>query len=1097
MSKKPVDDLVMAKDWCTQWLLTYLPEDDLPPRYHHSSRKGLGVEQNIRLGGAGKGQEGLQQEWLVEKVGKVTGISTGIIQSESIKHKLRDEVLLIDHLLQLLTGWHWPQVETTKISKVVEEELMTLEAIQGDRFRRLSSEHVVIDVRTERVQLEIHYYPHCRSKYLQSQSPPTISIASSGNSTLPAYIRLHLTKTLILQCRGDPEWSETIESGEMGGGIISSMIDWLEINVDGILDRPPNISQVMSGLVPKTSIEGSIKGVANDNVTGVKNEGRLKVTMDKSGRQDRAITDRLRAQRDRMLSDPKHQAMLNQREKLPAAKLKRQFLDLVENNQVVVVMGSTGCGKTTQLPQFLLDDQFDRSDQVSILVTQPRRVSAIGVAERVALERMETIGKSECSIGYTIRGERKASPQTRLMFCTTGIALRRLAVGDGLEGVTHVVVDEVHERSIDGDTLLLELKELIRKRSDLKIILMSATIDEELFSQYFGEAPTLQIPGFTFDVTEHYLEDIVETSGFRPAPSGAVRSSEKILAKERRAEYRAQGLSSSLVESLELISSATFFDYNLILSVVKHIQTLEEGAILIFLSGVQEIKTCCRLLETQCTSVKVLPLHANLPTSEQSLVFRPVKPGLRKIVVATNVAETSITIEDVVFVIDSGKVKETRFEAQSGLTKLVETWVSHAAARQRKGRAGRVRPGHCFKLFSRAVEKLEMDPYQTPEILRTPLEQLLLQVKAMRESEDAAAFLSKAITPPDTQSIGKAKIILQDLGAVDNNDHLTAMGRYMSMIPVDLRLAKMMILASIFDCLEPILTCSAILSSKPLFQNPIEHREESKEARAKFQWAVSDLLTDVNAYTQWATMIEKGELISQSQKTRYCQDNFLSMSAIRDVTSLREDFRTVLAEIGMNLTNATATPKSNDANLLKTIIYAGLFPNLARVQTPTAKYDKVMTGTIQRDIEARQVKFFTKEDGRVFILPSSILFANHKFKSPFVTFFAKSAVVAGKGGNGSADSGPGPKVYLRDATEIPMYALLFFGKTLVIDHENHGLVIDDWIKLRAWTRIGVLVNHLKRLLYSLLDRKIAEPALDISKDPIVDAMRALLDRDGL
>jgi ATP-dependent RNA helicase DHX57 len=541
------------------------------------------------------------------------------------------------------------------------------------------------------------------------------------------------------------------------------------------------------------------------------------------------------------------------RSNLPAHGFKSTVVKTVLGHQVTIVSGETGCGKTTQVPQFIIDEEImqARGATCNIICTQPRKISAIGVAERVASERCEKIGQT---VGYAVRGETKVSSDTRLQFVTTGVLLRRLQSDPTLNGISHVMIDEVHERSVDSDFLLIILREVLKKRKDLKVVLMSATINQELFSSYFNGAPAIEIPGFTHPVEDFYLEDILEMTSYvshMPMVKNLKKSEEdeatsgSHLPKGEWAQwqipYLEKGFGEHTVRTLARYRNQDKIDYDLVASAVKHIVDNEtvkieggsEPAVLIFMPGAMEIKRCVEALEERLgnrSEFEILPLHANLSPQEQTRVFKAVPNHVRKIVVATNVAETSITIEGVVYVIDSGRVKETQFAAANNMMHLVETWASRASCKQRRGRAGRTRPGKCFKLFTRETDQHKMRAQQIPELLRTPLEQLCLTVKAMGEN-DVRKFLQRAIDPPSVAAMDSAIRSLREVEAIELTDRgdLTALGKHMANIPADLRISKMLLFGSVFGCLDPILTIASIMSLKSPFTSPMEKREEAKQ----------------------------------------------------------------------------------------------------------------------------------------------------------------------------------------------------------------------------------------------------------------------------
>ncbi|KAG6380964.1 P-loop containing nucleoside triphosphate hydrolase protein [Boletus reticuloceps] len=691
------------------------------------------------------------------------------------------------------------------------------------------------------------------------------------------------------------------------------------------------------------------------------------------------------------------------------------------------------------------------------------RISALSVAARVSAERAD-----DGSVGYAIRGESKQDKRTKLLFCTTGVLLRRLGSGDKLENVTHVIVDEVHERSVDSDFLLLELRELLLRHDTLKVVLMSATINHEIFVKYFDNAPLLTIPGFTHPVEDRYLEDFIDLLHYVAPTKRSVKGQNDT---EYEDTLRSRGLSELGISSIRNIIAAGHIDYQLISMLVKYITSAPDipTGILIFLPGVEEIRRCITAIYNTVVEneVDIYALHANLTSEEQRRVFKVTKKW--KIIVATNVAETSITIDDVVYVIDGGKVKETSYNPDTGLSTLTEQWTTRAAARQRRGRAGRTKPGLCYKLYTRKHEE-NMSSFPVPEILRIPLESISLMVKVTRENEDVQHFLEKAIDPPDVSAMDKAWSTLQELGAVDKESKLTALGRYMAMLPLDLRLGKMLVLGLILRCLDPVLTIVASLSSKPLFASPFDKREAATQAKLRFDKHNSDLLTDVHAYNECTRFRSDNE--SRRTFRRFCEENFISTNAVHEITSLRQDFFSSLLDMG--LTAMSSTPNSpnlnmnsTNTNLIKAVILGGLWPRVARVHLPSSaiKFDKVQAGTVQRENAAKEYKMYDLKNGRVFLHPSSVLFGESTWKSPFLAYFQMQQTT---------------KVFVRGATEVPVYALLLFGGPVTVNHVGGRLAVgngNETFRLRAWPRIGTLVNQLRRLLEAQLQGCIEQGLL--------------------
>ena len=410
-----------------------------------------------------------------------------------------------------------------------------------------------------------------------------------------------------------------------------------------------------------------------------------------------------------------------QRCSLPATLHRQAVLDVVQDGQVAVISGDTGCGKSTQIPQLILRAAFagdaDAAAAVNIICTQPRRISAVTIAERVASEMGSTAG-GLC--GYQVRLDNKTSRDTRLTYCTTGILLRRLQGDPNLNGVTHVVVDEIHERSIDSDFLLVLLKRLLPKRLDLKVVLMSATLNAEAFSQYFWGCAVLSIPGRAFPVTQLHLEDVVEATSYTIESDSPYCKWTDELAEHDDPHDRAPGehqpryadhLSETTVAVLGRLDESRI-NYDLIEHMLLRLDQLgcdAGGSVLVFMPGMAEIMRLYNLLMSnrafyEGDSWEIIALHSAISKGDQARAFVTMPAGVRKVVIATNIAETGITIPDCTVVIDTGKEKQMRFRENIRMSSLEEVFISKASARQRAGRAGRVQPGvwqlrHCVDHF--------------------------------------------------------------------------------------------------------------------------------------------------------------------------------------------------------------------------------------------------------------------------------------------------------------------------------------------------------------------------------------------------------------
>ncbi|KAG0001580.1 hypothetical protein BGZ79_004460 [Entomortierella chlamydospora] len=1110
------------------WLCLHVPEDDLPASFLQSN-------YNPTITTISHTSASLGREYAIKRLSTIGFTSSTCGQIYDLVGGDEDKAL--DELFRRLS---FPKGQIPEdmvqdipmepespeqLQELREDEMLALESIYDDRFKRegfcakIKLETTLHNTKNApKIELEIRI--PTSSTYPFNQ-PPLFII---NEPDLPSYLRLSIIQKTM-------QYAYRAMVLAMGGPIVYDVVEWIQENLRSILDNPPSLVQLTEGLI---AVELTQDNKNQESLAYQENQDDIEPLLVKAtnsklslnntpARRDNKKPARrlnikpnspgsislLKEYEDLLANNVSFQALQMARAKLPAWSFKDQLVKAVKENPVVIVCGETGCGKTTQVPQFILDSWIQEciGEHANIVCTQPRRIAAIGVAERVAVERSTDIGQQ---VGYAIRGENKSGRNTKLLFCTTGILLRRLHSDPTLQNITHVMVDEVHERSVDSDFLLIILRDLVRKRKDLKLILMSATINSELFSGYFDNCPVIEIPGFTHPVEELFMEQIVARTGHTPDFRGSnVRRTKMTEAMEEewektKAQYESEGLSEDTISKIKTMEAyAERIDYELIVASVGDILKRKEpagsvdGAILIFLPGVMEIKKCIDALtafsKTVSQTLDIIPLHAALTPKEQNSVFAPVRKGVRKIVVATNVAETSITIDGVVYVIDSGRVKETKME--NNMTKLVETWTSFASTRQRKGRAGRTRPGIVYKLFSKR-QSLKLAPQQDPEILRIPLEQLCLSVKAMGE-KDVEAFLSRALTPPSLTAIQIALNTLIDLGALDGTTgELTPLGKHMADIPADLRVAKMLIFGAVFRCLEPILVVASCMSVKNPFLSPMDKKDEAQNKKVQFSTAKSDLLTAWKAYDTWEKLKDSGA--TRSELKAFCEENYLSANTLFEIQNLKSQYLEALEAIGFAFKDSSGPQSrrrsekcsceqdnvnSDNMALIKAVILSGLYPNVIKVKMPDAKFDKMISGAVERETVTKEIRMFTKDDGRVFLHPTSILFQTNQYQVPFLVYFSKLET---------------SKIFVHDATMVPMYGLLLFGGQVHVDHLGRGLEIGDgFVKLRAFARIGVLVNQLKKLLDAVLQAKISNPDLNVSESPVVETMIKLVSTDGI
>ncbi|KAG9525647.1 ATP-dependent RNA helicase A, partial [Aureobasidium melanogenum] len=612
----------------------------------------------------------------------------------------------------------------------------------------------------------------------------------------------------------------------------------------------------------------------------------------------------------RKTSTPAYQEMLIARSNLPMFQFRDVALDAVEKNQVTILCGETGCGKSTQMPAFILEHELSLGRPCKIYCTEPRRISAISLAQRVSEEMGEdkkAVGTARSLVGYAIRLESMTTAQTRLVYATVGIVLRMLESTKGFDEVTHLVIDEIHERSIDTDFLLIVLRALMIRRPDLKVVLMSATVDAQRFSSYLGNAPIVTVPGRTFPVAAKYLEDAIELTGHTiedGSPKTADADDDDFEAGSSEATIAAAkqltGYSPKTARTLAGFDEYAI-DYTLIVKLLEKIAydpsyTQFSQAILIFLPGLAEIRSLNDFLGGHPAFSKgwlVYPLHSTFSSEEQQAAFKVPPPGMRKIVLATNIAETGITIPDVTAVIDTGKHKEMRFDERRQLSRLIQSFISRANAKQRRGRAGRVQEGICFHLFTKYRHDEIMAPQQTPEMLRLSLQDLVMRVKICKLG-DIEQALSQALDPPSLKNIRRAIDALIDVGALTSSEELTPLGNQLAKLPLDAQLGKLILLSSVFGCLDFALSVAATLSSKTPFVAPMGAKKQADTVRLGFKRGNSDLLTAYNAYCAWRKACATPGISEQ----QFCRKNFLSPINLGNIEDLKSQLLASLSDAG-------------------------------------------------------------------------------------------------------------------------------------------------------------------------------------------------------
>lgn len=572
-----------------------------------------------------------------------------------------------------------------------------------------------------------------------------------------------------------------------------------------------------------------------------------------------------------------------QRESLPVYKFRNQLLEAVRAHQLLIVVGDTGSGKTTQLTQYLAEAGFANEGMIGC--TQPRRVAAMSVAQRVAEEVGCKLGHE---VGYTIRFEDCTGPDTKIKYMTDGIMQREILLDPLLSRYSVIMLDEAHERTIATDVLFGLLKKTLKRRPDLKLIVTSATLDADKFSEYFNKCPIFSIPGRTYPV-------------------------EIMYSREPESDY----LDAALVTVMQI-----------------HL-TEPMGDILLFLTGKEEIDTSCEILYERMKALGpsvpeliILPIYGALPSEVASRIFEPAPPGSRKVVIATNIAETSITIDGIYYVVDPGFVKQTAYDAKLGMDRLQVTPISQAQAKQRAGRAGRTGPGKCFRLYTEAAFQSEMLPTTIPEIQRQNLSNTILMLKAMGIN-DLLHF--DFMDPPPTNTMLTALEELYALSALDDEGLLTRLGRQMADFPMDPSLARALISSVDLSCADELLTIVAMISAtQTVFHRPKDKQQQADQKKAKFHDPHGDHLTLLNVYNAWK---------HSKYSTPWCYENFIQPRSMKRAKDVREQLVTIMERHKHRIVSC-----GRNTMKVRQALCCGFFRNSAR-KDPQEGYKTLVEGT--------------------------------------------------------------------------------------------------------------------------------------------------------
>lgn len=573
-------------------------------------------------------------------------------------------------------------------------------------------------------------------------------------------------------------------------------------------------------------------------------------------------------------------SLREQKQFLPIFAVRQELLNVIRDNQVVIIVGETGSGKTTQLTQYLHEDGYSNYGMIGC--TQPRRVAAMSVAKRVSEEMSVRLGEE---VGYAIRFEDVTTESTFLKYMTDGILLRESLNEPDLDRYSAIIMDEAHERSLNTDVLFGLLREVIGRRRDLKLLVTSATMDSDKFAVFFGNSPVYKIPGRTFPVEMFFSKNVVE-------------------------DY----VDAAVKQALQI-----------------HL-TPSKGDMLIFMPGQEDIEVTCALITERLDEVEdapllaILPIYSQLPSDLQAKIFQKSPEGVRKCIVATNIAETSLTVDGIIFVIDCGYCKLKVFNPKIGMDALQVYPISQANANQRSGRAGRTGPGQCFRLYTESNYKNELLISTVPEIQRTNLSNVVLLLKSLGV-QDLLEF--HFMDPPPQDNILNSMYQLWILGALDNTGNLTPLGRQMVEFPLDPAMSKMLIISVDMECSDEVLTIVSMLSVPAIFYRPKGREEESDTIREKFAVPESDHLTFLHVYQQWK---------SNGYAGHWCSEHFIHVKAIRKVREVRGQLKDIMVQHRLAIRSC-----GNDWDVIRKCICSSYFHQAARLKG-IGEYVNMRTG---------------------------------------------------------------------------------------------------------------------------------------------------------
>lgn len=648
-----------------------------------------------------------------------------------------------------------------------------------------------------------------------------------------------------------------------------------------------------------------------------------------------------------------------------------------------------------------------------------------------------------------------------------------------LSKISHLILDEIHERAVPSDFLITLLKDVIKKRKELKVILMSATLNADAFSAYFDDCPHINIPGLTFPVTEYFLEDVLQLTKFKFLQPRNQYNRYAKTTKQLKSEEEFNNFVKPYIRNLEADGTydkdvleqlknpeSEWLNIKLILTLLEKIcqNNEDDGSILVFLPGYLKISALHKDIQnsnyfgTKLQKYIIIPLHSQMPSVDQKQIFEPAPPGKRKIIISTNIAETSITIDDVTYVIDCGRMKRSDFDTETNTQTLDDLWVSQANADQRKGRAGRVKPGVCYHLFSRCRQLL-LEKFERPEITRIRLDGTILQAKILQLGK-IQDFFPKLMNPPTQEALDLSVDLLKRLNALDDDEYLTPLGYHLAKLPVAPQIGKMLLFGAIFSCLNPILNIAVSLDFKDAFQIPLG---KEKLADSKRRELGIGTLSDHIVLSRALEIYE-----TTSNPSSFCREYFLSYYTLKLLVKMKGQFMQYLQDLqyvsDVYPKNKTNNFNSDNLSLIKAIVCAGLYPNIA-----VAKTNKHGRVTNISSPDNKRYEFHLK----------SILSAEHFFPSPLLVYYLKI--------KSTKDS-------IYDATVVPPLSVIFFGdKYQYLEDKGEEFInINEHLNFKSNRSTSLVINDLRQRMNWFLEYKVCHPGeIDWSNSKAVDGINIL------